>query len=297
MRYRSVLVIPVAALLACSDGAKRGGGFPGTSGSRQDATSGSDATGLADGASTDASGTDGASRDASSTADGGASDTGAGPMDASRMDAQPIDTGMAGSLDAAPNADASPPVDTGPRLDTGPGGQVCNSSFGANDACGGNVVGNWTYVEGCLDINAFSMLTAACPGIVISNQTQSTSGTLDIGANGVVSRNYSDVARATAAVPALCNIAGCINTASSVGAVVRGASAICIDDAVGGCNCDVTISRSTNDVGTYTVSNGTVTVTTQATQMYWFCISGNTLQYRGQPSNPEDNAVSYILAR
>jgi len=219
------------------------------------------------------------------------------------------DASSASDAGQAPGGDASTGIadsgllhlDAGPPADGGPLSATCDPDL-ENNAIGGSPVGLWAYNEGCVSSSALSALSMVCPTATLSNQSQATSGILEVTNVGTFSRNVTDSATADAHVPAICaGIAGgCPGVESSISIVVPGAVSRCMDDGTGGCDCNLTVAITINDSGTYVVNGNVVTVSpTGAMQdlYYYFSASGNVLKYQGLDTNPYDNRTSYVLTK
>lgn len=313
---RVLLFAGLAALLVtgCEETKRGGGGFPGrNNASDASASDASDASGGGDDAGPGIDlgpGVDVGFFDAGGgPADTGAggSDTGPGPSDTGpRADAMVggSDSG-GGMVDAGGGADAAPAPDTGPRPDAGFQDTSCVSDFGANEACGGSLVGNWTFVSGCLGNAALAPVIAICPSATRANETHVTTGTMEFTAAGRYLRSVRDVISADITVPPLCQFPGqpCSAVAGSIQSLLPNSSSVCTADGQMNCLCRTTIDRTISDEGNYTTAPGSVVFVTEplsggtTRQEHWYCATGNVLKFRGEVVQTTDNGVAYVLTR
>lgn len=246
----------------------------------------------------------GVEADAGTEADAGEVDVGPrdaeptdapGPGDAEPMDADPLD---AGPMDAPAAADAmtadASPADAAP-VDSGSMGPMCDPEFGAAEACGGNLVGTWTYDAACTNTTLLEQTFNFCgPGTGVSNVNQVVSGTLNLDANGTFTRDLSSTTTADLALGGNCG-RNCAGNSALIPNLIPGATATCAG-AIGNCNCQITLTESVQDTGPYVVAGNTVTTGTGiGSRQYWFCVQGGTLLYNGYDSNTTDRFTTYIL--
>lgn len=242
----------------------------------------------------DASLLDGAPPDGGDDPDAGSSDAAAAdaePADGAPEDASPLD---AGAADASADA-AVPPSDAGPGADAGPAPQ-CNPSFGAGDACGGAAAGTWTYRSACSNVDVFRPIRDACPAAAPgpAPQTVSIFGTLELGANGIFTRNASAVVSGEYTVPTTCaaQVGGCSNLGPYIELTAPGTTATCPQSGTN-CICSLTYSEARADTGSWSASGGVITASSNLTQDYYYCASNGGLSYRGVSGS--DSAITYVL--
>ncbi len=308
---RVLLFAGLAALLVtgCEETKRGGGGFPGRNNASDASASDASPSDTGGGASDSGPGVDlGPGVDVGFVdAGGGPTDTGPGPGDTGPG---PSDTGahadaMVGGSDSGPSDSGGGTVDAGPRPDAGFQDTLCVSDFGANEACGGSLVGNWTFVSGCLGNNALAPVIAICPTASRANQTHVTSGTMEFTAAGRYTRSVRDVISADITVPPLCQFPGqpCSAVAASIQSLLPSSSSVCNPDAQMNCVCRTTIDRTITDEGNYTAAPGSVVFITEplsggtSRQEHWYCATGNVLKFRGEVVQTTDNGVSYVLTR
>lgn len=196
------------------------------------------------------------------------------------------------TMEGGPDAEVVVP-DSGVELDSGTMDASCRSSFNAQYACGGNLVGMWAYSEACTDQDLFENVTNACPGAVAGDQTVTSTGTLILNLNGSFARSFETAASGKFTIPATCAPAGCEAFAGTLTSTATRVFASCTG--TDGCECQVDVGIGINQTGTYSFSGGTLN-TGPFGDEWWFCIEGDTMSYRGISPN-EDSDVTYVLTR
>ena len=201
-----------------------------------------------------------------------------------------VDAGIAESDAAMGNADAS----ITPRL--------CNPSFSEANACGGDIVGIWTYSEGCIDRASLGMVSAACQTATLSNELQVTTGTLTVTANRNYTRQFTDLFTVDINVPSACVsfVGSCTGIEDTIRFVEPRADIDCPSNGRGGCDCKLEIKKSVDDFGTVITSTiGEMRLIPDDSSMeagdYYFCSEQGILQYKGFTTTSEDHSVTYVL--
>ncbi len=240
-----------------------------------------------DAAEPDAAEPDAAEPDA---AEPDAAEPDAGPADSGPRDTGPADTGPA---DTGP-ADAGAPSDAGTVV------PACIPAMSANDACGGDPVGNWTYVDACVDPAVFAEARDACPSIGINQLSASEVGTISLQANLTFNRNTTASFVYDVTVPLLCSffIGNCNDVEDYIEASIPATNSVatCSNRPGGGCGCNVLVEQISIDSGTYTVDspNGRIVANGQE---YYYCVMGDALLYKGTAANQVDGLISHVLVR
>lgn len=196
---------------------------------------------------------------------------------------------------AAQNGDSGENGMDAGTADAGAIDPMCRPALGMTEACGGDPAGQWTYRKACTDQDLYAAAKQACPGLMVSDEVTSSSGSLRLEANGTFTRQVDTVASATLQVPAICAqaIGGCPGMEVAIQSAVPGSRAVC--SGAGDCDCDVTIDLTTDDVGTYTVQGGSITaIAPGGSSEYWFCVEGGVFSYRNKDSS---EPFTYALTR
>ena len=239
--------------------------------------------------------------------DSGAPDSGVQADKGGSTDGAPADKGKPQPDTGKPQPDTGKPQpDTGkPQPDKGPPPPLpkCEPGLNAGSACGGNVVGKWTYKAGCVDPKAFDALKTSCPGASVSN----TGYTMDAGLHSLNLKADKSFIRAVKGkvtgklgIPKLCAMAvgGCTGIATAAKILFPAANINCKATPAGGCDCSVTMPVATLDQGTYTVNGGKVTAKVGGKSYdYYVCVKSGALLYKGTETNPIDKIVSYVLTK
>ena len=187
----------------------------------------------------------------------------------------------------------------------GGGGNV--PACGAFSSCGGDIAGTWTFDGVCTegDITSAMMDTSGLPpecSDIIKSFSLNISGTLtyangtetsDMTLNMSVKVLYSSACiGAEAGMPVTATQSLC-DTISSSASSTDGPTMTC-KLASGGCDCNMTMTESSQGSETYTVSGSTLTYSDGDTLE--FCVSGNNLTVRPQ-SDPGSPGMQFTLHR
>jgi hypothetical protein len=164
-------------------------------------------------------------------------------------------------------------------------------------SCGGDPTGTWKYSAGCVD----EITAPGCPTATVTSPSFKVKGIVTFGPGSAVSRQIQAKLGATIGVPKTCVDAlpaGLRNCATIQFGLTQppptGAgfdSATCNTDGVGGCSCDIAKTQTDVRTGTYTLTNGGNTITTDDGRKYDFCVGSDAatpvLRYRDStPNNP-----------
>jgi hypothetical protein len=153
-------------------------------------------------------------------------------------------------------------------------------------ACGGNLVGTWKFVAGCANAASSGGSTSACP-----NETQvvsvSVSGSVTFNSDLTFSVDVTESVSDHVVVPTSClTVAGMSVSCDALATALSAAQGV---DAGGGststcsmsgtaCDCDVSLSGlTTQQMGTYTVSNNSFVTSSGGMGGGDYCVQGNTL--------------------
>lgn len=211
------------------------------------------------------------------------------------------DKGTSSAADLAMGADLASARD----LASGGGGDLaavtptCEPAFGAAQACGGSVLGAWSYRAGCSDQDLFAEARALCPALAVANQTIAASGTLTF-ASTTFDRVGTASVSADLTVPASCAAAagGCAGVKSAIESSRAGTTATCSAAAAGACACATTVPIGSNDSGPYVVVGSQITTDpgTASARSFHLCAQPGSLVYRGMNADA-DGKVTFVLTR
>jgi hypothetical protein len=192
---------------------------------------------------------------------------------------------------------------TGSAGHTGVGGAVgvggnggANTACGA-PACGGNLLGTWTFTTSCMGV----LPVDTCAGEMIDASAIHRAGTLTFNSNGTYSTTETDTGTFVFDFPTAClngvTCAGLQTTYQGPGYVGQPnptfSSATCSTTTIG-CRCLFgALGMPKTDTGTYAVSGTSVTATssTGGVSFDTFCVTGSILHMiyaDSTPSNPDE---------
>jgi hypothetical protein len=156
---------------------------------------------------------------------------------------------------------------------------ACGSSgpdCSAFTACGGAVVGVWTFEGGC---GEEALTDPSCPAATISDNIEA-SGTLTFGADMKASEHRVVTGTATIVYPASCVAAFQVTACSELQG--QSTTTTCTGDVTKSCTCKTTVNSTDDGSGDYSTAGGVLTVTptggNPTTSDY--CVSGSTLRLR-----------------
>jgi hypothetical protein len=174
-----------------------------------------------------------------------------------------------------------------------------NASCATPSACGGDIVGTWRVTQSCL--TATKDLSSVCAG-ASADIAYMLTGTVTYNADGTYGSALTGASTIHEHYESGCAPFGltCAQLGQSVlpaidaGTVI---SASCSMDAAGGCSCDsVTPLTTTNTVGTYSTSGGTLTSTHDGmTSTSSYCVQGGILQEAVAPADGGLTSVGAIV--
>lgn len=207
-------------------------------------------------------------------------------------------TGPAGTSDGGRLADSG--VSDGGLADGGPTPvPTCRPAFGMAEACGGDLVGTWTYRAGCSDDVDLGGITAQCPALMAREVARTSMGTLTVNADRTFVRDARGSASYEMDVPGACAMAvgGCAGFATAAGAAL-GSAVTCTADGTD-CDCTATVPYTVDDRGTYTVAGGVVTIVASGggTSSYHFCARDGALEYRRVTGAGEPKDAVFVATK
>jgi hypothetical protein len=177
----------------------------------------------------------------------------------------------------------SGPPGTGGRVGAGGSGGAGPNQCGA-PACGGNLVGAWTFVSDC------SLLARGDCGDVIDASGVHRSETLTFNANGTYSMVVTDTGTFMLDAPAAClGGATCADFQAGLAAETTVFSSASCSTTTTGCHCSMgALGRQQTDTGTYTASGTSATTTSSAgtVTVITYCVIGSSLRLIYADSTP-----------
>jgi hypothetical protein len=175
---------------------------------------------------------------------------------------------------------------------------TCRPGLNAAGACGGDLLGTWTYRNACSEGSAFAELGAMCAGLEVSNEARSTSGTLTVMATSY-DVNVSTLVTGNITVPSTCAVmvGGCAGVETLIEGSGSETMATCTG--IAACDCEVQARIRRTESGSWSASGGIVTTlnTVSTARDHFYCVEGGVLRYREVPQNAADDEVSYTLER
>ncbi|MEW6435168.1 MAG: hypothetical protein AB1730_27015, partial [Myxococcota bacterium] len=173
---------------------------------------------------------------------------------------------------------------------------VSTGNCGMVTPCAGNLVGTWYYTAACAD-DPLADFRSLCPGITSVSSNSQLSGRVDFTAT-TVTRTVTTTYTSTVHLPASCASIGCAAIQSLLQNTAPGATCVA---AGSGCNCTLSGSSTLNESGTWTESNGVITVTTSSTRRTFDgCVTAgapDTLQLRETSTTSNTEKGTTTLTR
>lgn len=157
-------------------------------------------------------------------------------------------------------------------------------------ACGGDPVGEWTFVDSCFDGDPGSPIEE-CPEATSEISNVVVTGTASIQDNGSYSITTEFNGDVVLVVPLDClGGATCADLSEA-------AEVTCTEDG-DACNCMDELSESSQETGTWEVDGNTFTTTAagEAPQDASFCVEGDVVKLQPE-ADPGDPQVTYVLER
>lgn len=184
----------------------------------------------------------------------------------------------------------------GPGAVLGQGGGT-SGACPAVTPCGGDLVGEWSIKQMCLD-ELMTSIAGACPGTKITLSQVMGSGSISFKADKTMSSSAVITFNESVQLPTSCySEAQCTNVAAVLAADASVMNSHCGYDAVNGCSCTLTARQTSMGDGTYEVQGTNVNLTnasTGKTEVDSFCVSGNTASLF---QHNDDGSGTIILTR
>jgi hypothetical protein len=161
--------------------------------------------------------------------------------------------------------------------------------------CGGDVVGTWRWLGGCVNPAALSSVVAACPAWTVDG-TIDISGTATFRADLSYSFDVAETITVSQGIPLSCtSFASCADVQADLAASMMDSTVTCTGTTT--CNCVATSSiPQTQADGTYVISGSNITLTNPSSTnptMDVYCVQGSTLHLM---SFTTSNGQTKILA-
>jgi len=197
------------------------------------------------------------------------------------------DTPTSGADASAPGADAAAP-DATPRDDAGltDGGAtplMCNPTFADPQACGGDIVGSWRYIDVCGAPKEINNFIGSCPAARLVRNQHTITGTAGFAADMTYGWSLSDDFDVALEVPIACtdSSGGCAGFGLLVSIGLR-QTVTCTERDAAFCDCVTMGNSSDKQQGTYGVITATITSTRSDGKKrdYYFCVDGDRAMYR-----------------
>lgn len=168
----------------------------------------------------------------------------------------------------------------------------CNPDFGMAQACGGDLTGTWSYRAACATSPVADAITQFCGNATIqADRFEGGTGNITI-AGTAFSQMITVNVHVEATVPIACTQGfGCAGAQTALGTALPGSTATCTM-AGADCSCTVDGPVTTTSQGTVTTSGGVATV--DGTDTYYYCVTGDQLEYRRFDNG--DNPV-FVLSK
>lgn len=197
---------------------------------------------------------------------------------------------------------------------TGSGGTGNAGSCASAEACGGNVVGNWTVASSCLDVEGeFDVrgLGLGCSSARITG-SRVVAGTLSANADGTYADRTTTSGEDRLELADEClTVSGTLVACERIGPIFAAfgyESATCTQAPAGGCLCYAVfehtggmgvLSLAESDSGTYRTSGDVLTLVDDFGEptSYEYCASGDQLTLRPNATDKGELRGSIVLAR
>jgi hypothetical protein len=172
------------------------------------------------------------------------------------------------------------------------GGQQTGGTCGSFTACGGSLVGTWTFTASCATFapGALGPPFSTCPQSVVS-ATADVTGSVTFNADMTYSVNDTTSLQIKATLPNTC-----LDGGAAVCSGMVGGGGTLSDD---GTTCTLNMSQNspTNETGTYTTSGNTFTTMKDggSDTPIQYCVSGTTLT--AQQTDSKGNTVQYTATK
>lgn len=170
------------------------------------------------------------------------------------------------------------------------GGDVECAAF---SACGGDPVGEWAFVDACVDEAVYSLDIPGCPEATNELVESEVSGTLSIAVDGSYLVDQALMTRSILRFPLSC-VEGDADSCEEAGELLESECTASGED----CECDQATQATAGENGTWEAAGSEITFAAAggAGATGQFCVQGDRLELR-QPAGDLDVMSSLILER
>ncbi|HKO51740.1 MAG TPA: hypothetical protein VJV79_28715 [Polyangiaceae bacterium] len=187
---------------------------------------------------------------------------------------------------------------------SGFGSSGAGNSAGANNGstcpaaapCGGELLGDWTIKQACVELQT-GQIVESCPGATVTLSPITATGMVSFKGDNTTTSSGTISFMQTVKLPVNCaNEAQCKAAGASLATQPTISNAQCLYAATG-CTCTVTSTQPVMNSGTYQIEGTNVTFTSTNGQpvVDRFCVSGNTLSLYETHAN--GSTATMILTR
>jgi len=167
--------------------------------------------------------------------------------------------------------------------------------------CGGDLVGSWRFLGGCVSASALNAETqsTACPGSAITGASIDIAGTATYGADLTYTFDLQETITLAYAIPLSCTTAtSCSEYAAGVMPGASASGVTCVGTTTCACRQSFSIPR-TVVTGTYTTAGPTIQLTSSASGVTTssYCVQGDLLHLMtvsGTQTGPMGEAVILV---
>jgi len=165
--------------------------------------------------------------------------------------------------------------------------------------CGGDLLGDWTIVQACIDVPS-DLFSDICAGSTVKVSSFTATGTVSFKADKTTVSSGVISFVQTTQLPASCvSEAQCAASGAAFANDPRYSNGQCQYDASTGCLCTVTSTQTPMNSGTYEVQGTDVILSSSNGKMSVdsFCVSGNTLSLYETNANANGATSTLTLTR
>ncbi|MHB8872102.1 MAG: hypothetical protein ACYC8T_00300 [Myxococcaceae bacterium] len=164
------------------------------------------------------------------------------------------------------------------------------ASCAAFTPCGGEVVGSWSYAEGCVE-DPFPVIKSLCPAATYESLTVNAKGTLSFG-SGTATRNVTLSGNGVLKVPAACAGSSCAALGATL--TIAGIASTCsASGSAGDCQCTFSAKQVIDEATPYTLSGNSLTTNGR---VYEYCVQDGALLHHETGATPKEPGT-FLLNR
>jgi hypothetical protein len=159
-------------------------------------------------------------------------------------------------------------------------------------ACGGDPVGEWTFIDACLDAELDPDLDN-CPEATATIENVAVDGTATVEDDGTFAVDFTTTGDVVLMVPESCR--GALTCAQ----ISDAAGVDCADNDDGGCDCEDHIEDTTQESGTWEVDGDSFVTTTDGAdpEEAPFCVQGDVLKLQPPPEDAGGPEITLVMTR